>query len=83
MLEVFQIVIPEFQGLKPEISEKVMFKPDGEELRVKTRFFKITGVDFWESEIPGVFNSEFMVPEEAHFLAEKLAKSGIEFNHIY
>lgn len=82
MLEVLQIVIPEFQGFKPEVSEEVMYKPTGEEVRVKSRSFEAAGVEFRESEIPGVFNTEYVLPYEADSLEKKLLESGVKFDRI-
>lgn len=82
ILEVFQIVVPEFQGIVPVVSEKTMYTPDGTEVQIKVRFFQISGVEFRESEIPGVFNSEYVLPYEADGLEKKLLEDGVKFDRI-
>lgn len=79
---MFQIVIPEFQGIAPVVSDEIKYKPTGEEVRVKSRSFEVDGVEFRESEIPGVFNSAYVLAEEADFFEKKLLESGAKFDRI-
>ena len=46
MLEVFRVVIPEFQGITPVASDRVKYKPTGEKMIVKVRSFEVSDIQF-------------------------------------
>lgn len=82
ILEVFQIVVPEFQGIVPVVSEETMYTPDGTEVQIKVRSFQISGVKFSETEIPGVFNSVSVLAHDADGLEEHFKEAGVKFDRL-
>ena len=82
MLEVFRVVIPEFQGITPVASDRVKYKPTGEKMIVKVRSFEVSDIQFWETEFPGVFETDFVWIYEADLLEKKFLEAGLKFDRI-